>query len=338
MFDTVFYNQMRSGYEELLSYGPSFYKNLLEMDVNYRFAGKTLDIGAEGLERLIQDQFIDTADEETISRWERWMNLPSDPNNDLEYRRRKVKLFWNGGDKFSGSLIKEIIKNYTGCDETPSIKMTTKLTISTQIKEDSQVYISDLEELIERMKPAHILVEVLLISTTRIKLHTNISHIVYPYDFCGTKPDIATMGAYIPSRVNIGTGGSNIVYPHMPSDETMLAGTYPVDTTKGAVFEDGINIHTESTDAVYEHLPSSEEQESGLYPENTMVGMVCENPVLFSTNENAALIAYEQCGTIPNIATLGQQSEEVVSLGTSESSAVLTYVECGTNLCGEEGL
>ena len=75
MLDTVFYNQMRSGYEELLSYGPSFYKNLLEMDVNYRFAGKTLDIGAEGLERLIQDQFIDTADEETISRWERWMNL-----------------------------------------------------------------------------------------------------------------------------------------------------------------------------------------------------------------------------------------------------------------------
>ena len=112
MFDTVFYNHQRSGYEELLSYGPSFYKNLLEMDVNYRFAGKTLDIGAEGLERLIQDQFIDTADEETISRWERWMNLPSDPNNDLEYRRRKVKLFWNGGDKFSGSLIKEIIKNY----------------------------------------------------------------------------------------------------------------------------------------------------------------------------------------------------------------------------------
>ena len=79
-------------------------------------------------------------------------------------------------------------------------------------------------------------------------------------------------------------------------------------------------------------------QETGLYPENTMVGMVCENPVLFNTNENAALIAYEQCGTIPNIATLGQQSEEGVSLGTSESSAVLTYVECGTNLCGEEGL
>ena len=55
MLSTVFYNQQRSGYEELLSYGPLFYRDLLEMDTNYRFAGKTLDVGAEGLEKLMQD-------------------------------------------------------------------------------------------------------------------------------------------------------------------------------------------------------------------------------------------------------------------------------------------
>lgn len=177
MLSTVFYNQQRSGYEELLSYGPLFYRDLLEMDTNYRFAGKTLDVGAEGLEKLMQDQFIDTADEETISRWEKWLNLLPDSQTDLEYRRKRVKLFWNGGDKFSGSLIKSIVKNYTGCDETPSVRMTTRLTISVQIKEENQVYISDLEALIEKMKPAHILAEVLLISTTKIKFHTNITPI-----------------------------------------------------------------------------------------------------------------------------------------------------------------
>lgn len=150
MLSTVFYNQQRSGYEELLSYGPLFYRDLLEMDTNYRFAGKTLDVGAEGLERLMRDQFIDTADEETISRWEKWLNLLPDSQTDLEYRRKRVKLFWNGGDKFSGSLIKSIVKNYTGCDETPSVRMTTRLTISVQIKEENQVYISDLEALIEK--------------------------------------------------------------------------------------------------------------------------------------------------------------------------------------------
>lgn len=338
MLSTVFYNQQRSGYEELLSYGPLFYRDLLEMDTNYRFAGKTLDVGAEGLERLMQDQFIDTADEETISRWEKWLNLLPDSQTDLEYRRKRVKLFWNGGDKFSGSLIKSIVKNYTGCDETPSVRMTTRLTISVQIKEENQVYISDLEALIEKMKPAHILAEVLLISTTKIKFHTNITHYVFPYELCGTKPDIATVGAYIPSGMNVGTISNDVVYPHMPSDENMLAGTYPTDTTKGMVLENGVNIRTSSSDMVYGHLPSSEEQEAGTYPENTTVGISYEDKITISTNESSALIAYEQCGTNPDIATLGQQSENKVSFGTSESSAVLSYVECGTNLCGEEGL
>lgn len=106
MLSTVFYNQQRSGYEELLSYGPLFYRDLLEMDTNYRFAGKTLDVGAEGLEKLMQDQFIDTADEETISRWEKWLNLLPDSQTDLEYRRKRVKLFWNGGDKFPVHLLR----------------------------------------------------------------------------------------------------------------------------------------------------------------------------------------------------------------------------------------
>lgn len=338
MLSTVFYNQQRSGYEELFSYGPYFYKDLLEMDVNYRFAGMTLDVGAECLERLMQDQFIDSADEETIIRMEKWLEIPMDSRTDLDYRRKRIKLFWNGGDKFSGSLIKGIVKNYTGCDETPSVKMTTRLTISVQVKEENQIYISDLEALIERMKPAHILAEVLLVSTTKIKFHTNITHFVFPYEACGTKPEIATVGAYVTSGINIGTKESDIVYPHMPADETMLAGTYPTNSTKGAVLENGINVHTNLTDTVYEYLPSSEEQEVGTYPTNTTVGMLVEDKISISTKESSALIAYEQCGTTPDIATLGQQSESGVSIETSVSSAVLTYVECGTNLCGEEGL
>ena len=107
--------------------------------------------------------------------------------------------------------------------------------------------------------------------------------------------------------------------------------------------EDGIS-HKEYTVADSNDIASVVQSAVGevdviyIPTDNTMAGMVCEHPALLSTHQNAALIAYEQCGTIPNIATLGQQSEEGVSLGTSESSAVLTYVECGTNLCGEEGL
>lgn len=79
--------------------------------------------------------------------------------------------------------------------------------------------------------------------------------------------------------MNVGTISNDVVYPHMPSDENMLAGTYPTDTTKGMVLENGVNIRTSSSDMVYGHLPSSEEQEAGTYPENTTVGISYEDKI-----------------------------------------------------------
>ena len=35
----VFNNQQRSGYEEIVSYGPKWWAEFREMDANYRFAG-----------------------------------------------------------------------------------------------------------------------------------------------------------------------------------------------------------------------------------------------------------------------------------------------------------
>lgn len=305
MLSTVFNNQQRSGYDEMLSYSPNFYKQIREMDVNFRFAGSTLDTMAENMERVVADQFIDSMDEESIARMEKWLEIDMDTSKSIEDRRKKVKLFWNGGDKFCGSLIKSMVKSYTGCEETPSVRMTTHLTIMAQIKEENTVYISDLQELIERMKPAHILAEVLLVSTTKIKVRTMISHLLFPYDKCGEKPEIATHGSYLQTAMRMNNSERDIVYSHKKSNEQMEAGTFPEIATKGAFMESSVNVRSDVSDSVYGHLQSSEEQETGTYP---------------------------------NIATVGQASEDGLSISTSESLSVLSFVECGTNLCGEEGL
>lgn len=338
MLSTVFNNQQRSGYKELLSYGPYFYKYLLEMDVNYRFAGATLDVMAENLELLMNDQIIDFMDEEALTRMERWLNIEVDATKSIEDRKKKVKLFWNGGDKLSGRLIKSMVMSYTGCDDTPSVRMTNHLTIMAQIKDENTVYMSDLAEQIERMKPAQILVEILLVSTTKIKVRTSIKHYVYPFDLCGEKPEIATWGTYLRLPVTLKSSETDVVYPHEQSSEFMETGTYPNVTTQGAALQNEINIRTEIADTVYDHNPSSEEQEAGTYPTITMIGQFAENGVSVRTDESAAIIEFLECGTQPNIATVGQQEEESVAIGMSESSAVLSFVECGTNLCGEEGL
>lgn len=338
MLSTVFNNQQRSGYEELFSYGPYFYKDLLEMDVNYRFAGSTLDLMAEKLELLMNDQFIDYMDEPSITRMEKWLHIVTDRSKDLEDRRKKVKLFWNGGDKLSGRLIKSMVMSYTGCEDTPSVRMTNRLSIMAQIKDDNMVYISDLKEQIERMKPAHILVDIMLVSTTKIKFRTYVKHCVYPFDLCGEKPDIATWGSYLQTHISVRSRDNGTVYPYEEASEWVQAGTHPQITTPGAAFHTVMNINTGVSDTVYEHNLSSEEQETGVYPVITTIGQYSVDGVAVRTEEKASIVTFDECGTNPNIATLGQQSNDGVSIGTTESSAVLSFVECGTNLCGEEGL
>lgn len=63
----VFNNQQRSGYEEIVSYGPKWWTEFREMDANYRFAGWTLDLMAYWLERVVNNQFPANADERTIT-------------------------------------------------------------------------------------------------------------------------------------------------------------------------------------------------------------------------------------------------------------------------------
>lgn len=305
MNNPVFYNQERSGYEELVSYGPYFYKDILEMDANYQFAGKTLDIMAEGLEAIISNQFIDSADESTILRMERWLGVETDFSRTLEDRRKKVKLVWNGGEKLSGSFIKNLVRSYTGCDDDPAVKMTTYLSINAYISSNKTVYISDLEEQLEKMKPAHIRMVLSLINYSKIKIGRKVSHKVYSYDKAGEKPDIATLGAAFLSRVISDSELYQKVYDHLQTSETAEAGTHPAITTLGANFESLIKGNAELESMVYSMLQTSENQEAGTYPSITTVGSIAEN---------------------------GISTDDTLSVSVS------SYVECGTNQCGEEGL
>ena len=241
MNNPVFYNQERSGYEELVSYGPYFYKDILEMDANYQFAGKTLDIMAEGLEAIISNQFIDSADESTILRMERWLGIDTDFTRTLDERKKKVKLVWNGGEKLSGSFIKNLVRSYTGCDDDPAVKMTTYLIINAYISSNKTVYISDLEEQLEKMKPAHIRMVLSLINYSKIKIGRKVSHKVYLYDKAGENPDISTLGAAFLSRVISDSELNQKVYSTLPASENQEAGTYPTVTTVGSIAENGIS-------------------------------------------------------------------------------------------------
>lgn len=112
----TFYSQERSGYEEIVSYGPQWWTQYREMDAIYQFAGWMLDLMASSLERLVNNQFPAHADEETIIMLEKLLKLEHEGDLSLEERRTMVQTYYFGSGKLSESSIKKLVKSYTGCE------------------------------------------------------------------------------------------------------------------------------------------------------------------------------------------------------------------------------
>lgn len=291
----IFCNRQRSGYEEVFSYGPYFFKDIKDLDASLKFAGLTLDIMAEKLELLMKDQFIVSADKETIYRYEEWLGLEHDSNKSLVDRRKKVKLLWNGGEKLNGELIKNLVKSYTGCDEDPIVIMTTKLTIKSQITGNNLVYMDDLLEQLEKMKPAHILIEMLLDIAVPIKIGKSVKHYVYDYPVAGITPDISTLGDNNVGVISANSVINSTVYEHKQTSESIKAGTLPEQAT--------IGISVDSITSVGESV------ESNLYD-------------FKATSENLA------AGTSNEIGTLGESIKSNIKTTSIITDFGLTYKQC----------
>ena len=152
----VFNNQQRSGYEEIVSYGPKWWTEFREMDANYRFAGWTLDLMAYWLERVVNNQFPTNADERTITTvFEPALGIEPEPDETLEERRKTVAAYWSGTGKLSKTVIQSIIKAYTGC-ESELWWNGIKLQIRIFCDEDEQFSQRKIHNIISRRYPAHL--------------------------------------------------------------------------------------------------------------------------------------------------------------------------------------
>ena len=152
----IFNNQQRSGYEEIVSYGPKWWTEFREMDANYRFAGWTLDLMAYWLERVVNNQFPANADERTITTvFEPALRIEPEPDETLEERRKTVAAYWSGTGKLSKTVIQSIIKAYTGC-ESELWWNGVKLQIRIFCDEDGQFSQRKIHNIISRRYPEHL--------------------------------------------------------------------------------------------------------------------------------------------------------------------------------------
>lgn len=195
----MFYNNDDSSYEELLTYYPRFYRDVLEMQAILQTNGDLADELQENIEQVINNCFIDTADETTIGKLERFLYLGLYKHRSLDERRRLVKSFFVGSGKVSASMISEMISAYTGAAvailfEPFDEAQNNKLYIDFERGQERTLYLSDILSLIEKKIPAHLEYRIALCYSFPVvcKGMTG-KHYGYVHEFCGTKPQIATL-------------------------------------------------------------------------------------------------------------------------------------------------
>ena len=203
----LFNYQWDSNYDELITFYPKYYYDVLEMKAILQAEGYALDEFMENTERVFNDCFIDTMDENCVSQLEDWLNIHLYKQRTLEERKRLLKTFFVGHGRLDAELIKQTVSAYTGTDvevyllpinRTPgSVEYEAgdnRLYINYSRGTEETFYVNDVDTLLSRLIPPHLDYQSALTYRFAVCVAPRKKKYLKNFDFCGTIPEIATLG------------------------------------------------------------------------------------------------------------------------------------------------
>lgn len=189
-------------YEELISYYPRYYREVREMNAILKANGKLLDGTQDAIEQVYNNAFIDFMDEAAVRQMEIFLSINLDKTRTLDERRRLIKSFFAGFGRVSATLLKEMINAYTNAGvevkfEPFDAAGNNMLYINFERGDEVALYMSDILELLSRKIPAHIAYTPIVTYKRAVVVKTRKTNYVFDYDLTGTKPEPASLAAYI---------------------------------------------------------------------------------------------------------------------------------------------
>lgn len=139
-------------YEELITYYPKFYREVREMVAVLHAHGRMADALMDNIDLAYSNSFIMAADERTIKKWEKFLNITYDKELTLDQRRRVVAARISGYGHIGEPEIRELVGIYTDCDITVDFAAgVIYVNIDGEIFDEGNLY----ETLLDRI-PAHL--------------------------------------------------------------------------------------------------------------------------------------------------------------------------------------
>ena len=212
----LFNYQWDSNYDELISFYPKFYYDVLEMQAVLKAEGAALDAFMENTDRVFYNCFIDTMDETTVSRLEDFLNIKLYKQRTLEERKRLLKSFFIGHGRLSADLIKQMVSAYTGSDVEVYLEPITRtlgyayyepgdnrLYINYLRGTEPMFYLNDIDTLLSRLIPAHLDYRSALTYRFGVQVAPGRRNYLTDFRFCGTEPEFSTLGLTVLGGVEV---------------------------------------------------------------------------------------------------------------------------------------
>ena len=155
MKPTLYPNGFPSAYEELKTFYPVFYRDVFEMVAIWRAAGVGLDEIEDGVDAVVNNNFVSLMDTDALAQMETFLGIPLNQKRTLEARRKLVASYFIGGNHIGAREIKDITRAFTeGTCEVSFVGGTVYIHVKSDIKdtppEDDYYYI------LRKKIPAHL--------------------------------------------------------------------------------------------------------------------------------------------------------------------------------------
>mgnify|MGYP002795884768 CR=1 FL=1 len=300
-----FYDKyFENNFEELITYYPRFYRDVFEMVEILKAHGGIADEMEANIEQTYLNCFIDYADEDTIEQLEKFLNIGLNKSRTLEERRRLVKSYFVGFGKVSASMITEMIQSYTGAQvdirfEPFDEAGNNMLYINFQRGNEPTLYMGDINLLLSKKIPAHIQYQAAVTYHFPVGVGIRRRHYRYGYDLCGTKPDIAMLGALFKRATVTEARQSSYGSEYAQASEyDTLTGVNPEIAAIASLQAAGSVIEARAENCTQEYRKAADgQQEAGRWPQGAKIGTLNEINAVSGVRSSDYGVDYIYCGT-----------------------------------------
>ncbi len=140
---------------DLMSYLPPFMAQYKEINASLESENPEFALVWEAVDRTLKNEYIETADEYGISRFEKILHILPSSEDSIESRREKIKVKWFKVLPYTWRMLLQKIREICGTNYPITMEQKDCYLISLEVGIESLWQIENLVEVIERMLPCN---------------------------------------------------------------------------------------------------------------------------------------------------------------------------------------